>query len=190
MTHAARVAQILTLAAATVVATVHPSAQQTAPATASEITRAARGPSATTRELAKVLPGTRADALTTIQGNALSASDTALSKQIVRLRDARFGRIVDTTRTDESGLFAFRSLDPGSYIVELVGPDQTVVAASQIININAGESVSALVKLPFSGPPLAGVFGHSSSALIVTATAAAAGVLAVGVAGEDASPRR
>ena len=37
--------------------------------------------------------------------------------------------------------------------------DQTVLAASQLINVNAGEAVSTLVKLPFRIPPFAGMLG-------------------------------
>src|SRR5262245_30353917 len=89
------------------------------------------------------LPGTRADAFAPIQGNALNSSDGALSDGVVRLRDARYGRVVDITRIDKSGTFAFRNVDPGSYIVELVGPDQTVLAASQVLDVNSGDAVAA-----------------------------------------------
>lgn len=184
-----RVRILTVVAAATLVTTVHSSAQQPAPAARSG--RLESNPAASMREPARVLPGTRADAFTTIQGNAVTANDGALPNQLVRLRDARFGRIVDTTITDESGLFSFRSVDPGSYIVELMGSDQTVIAASQILNVNAGDAVTAIVKLPFHAPPLAGVLGRSTtSAVIVAATAAASGVLATEVAGEQKSPRR
>jgi len=138
-----------------------------------------------------VLPGTRPESFTTIQGNALNSTNGALADGTVRLRDARLGRVVDITTTDKSGLFAFRSVDPGSYIVELIGPDQTILAASQILNVNAGEAVSAIVKLPFRIPPFAGVLGHSvGQAVVVTATAAASGVLATAVTTSDISPRR
>src|SRR5579864_4855907 len=77
--------------------------------------------------------GARSEAFsTTIQGNALTSTNGQLANTIVRLRDARFGRIIDSQLTDESGLFAFRTVDPGSYIVEIMGADQaSVLAASQ-----------------------------------------------------------
>src|SRR5262245_22905203 len=65
---------------------------------------------------------TQVNVLTLIQGNALTATNAALADAPVRLRDVRSGRIVASTRTDRSGLFSFRPVDPGSYIVELVGP--------------------------------------------------------------------
>lgn len=129
--------------------------------------------------------------LATIQGNALSATNSPLRDMPLRLRDARRGQIVQTTNSDQAGLFVFRGIEPGSYIVELVGDNQSVLAASELLNLNAGDTISAVVKLPFRIQPYAGVLGHTAmSAALVTATAAATGVLAAQVAGEPVSPRR
>lgn len=138
-----------------------------------------------------LLPGTRPNVFTTIQGNAIDSMNGALANSVVRLRDARYGRIVDTTTTDRSGLFTFRSVDPGSYVVELVGNDQTTLAASQILNVSAGEAVSAVVKLPFRIPPFAGLLGHSAaSAASVSSAAAATGLLGTIVTGDPVSAQR
>ena len=119
--------------------------------------------------------------LTTIQGNALNSTNGQLNGVVVRLRDARFGRIVDTQLTDKSGLFAFKALDPGTYIVEIMSNDQSILAASQLLNVNAGEAVSAVVKLPFRIPPFAGIMGSTSTptAVAVATEAAASSVAAV-----------
>jgi hypothetical protein len=118
--------------------------------------------------------------LTTIRGNALDSIGAPLADAPVRLRDARSGHIVDTQTTDKAGLFEFRIVDPGSYVVEILGPDRTVLAASQLLNVNAGDAASAVVKLPFRIPPFAGVLGHSTqSAVAVAAAAGASQVLAV-----------
>jgi hypothetical protein len=127
----------------------------------------------------RLLPGTHPDAFTTIQGNALNSTNGFLADAPVRLRDVRFGRIVDSTMTDKAGVFTFRHVDPGSYVVELVGKDQTILAASQVVNVDAGAAVSAIVKLPFRIPPFGGLLGHSAaSSLAVASAAAASGVLA------------
>jgi hypothetical protein len=140
---------------------------------------------------ARALPDARVSALATIQGNALSSTNAALRDVAVRLRDARRGRIFDLARTDQAGLFVFRSVEPGTYVVELLSAEQTVLAASGLLDVNAGDTVSAVVKLPFRIQPFAGVLGHTTmSAIVVTATAAATGVLAAQVAGEPVSPRR
>jgi len=120
----------------------------------------------------------RPNAFSTIQGNALRATGLGLSGVTVRLRDARFGRIVDTQTSDPSGLFAFREIDPGVYIVELVGDDHRVLAASQMVNVTAGDAVSVPVRIPFRALPLGGVLGDSTTAAaIISAEAAAAGIL-------------
>jgi hypothetical protein len=100
---------------------------------------------------------------------------------LVRLRDARFGRIVDTQVTDKSGIFAFKVVDPGSYIVEMVANDQTLLAASQILQVNAGDAVSAVVKLPLRIPPFAGLLGSNiaPTAALIASQATATGIAAV-----------
>jgi hypothetical protein len=168
-----------------VVATMHVTAQQpgtsAAPAPRSTVARAAPA----RPEAPRILPGTRSNAFGTIQGNALNSTNRALTDAIVRLRDARAGQIIGTKLTDSSGLFEFSELDPGSYVVELVDQQQnSVLAASQILDVGPGEALSAIVKLPFRVPPLAGVLGNSTpSAAVVMSQAASAGVLATQVSG-------
>jgi hypothetical protein len=125
--------------------------------------------------------GARSNALTIIQGNALTSASGPLPGTLVRLRDARFGRVIETQRTDKSGTFAFKVADPGPYIVELLGQNQTVLAASQIINVNAGEAVSAIVKLPVGMTPFAGLLNSSiaPAAAIIATQAMATGIAAV-----------
>ena len=136
----------------------------------------------------RILPGTRLNIFTTIQGNALNSTNGVLPNAPVRLRDVRFGRTVEVSTTDKAGLFAFRSVDPGTYVVELIDNDQTTLAASQILYVDAGQTVSTLVKLPFRIPPFGGFFGHTvGSAIAVASAAAASGVLATAVTGAEAS---
>ena len=118
---------------------------------------------------------------TMIQGNALNSANAPMHDATVRLRDARFGGVVDTQFTDKAGLFAFTSIDPGSYIVEIVTSDQSVLAASELLNVNAGQAVSAVVKLPFRIPPFAGIMGSSGtpSAAAVATQAAASSIVSV-----------
>ena len=123
----------------------------------------------------------KTNTLTTIQGNALNSTNGALNDVPVRLRDARFGTIVDTQMTDKSGLFSFKSIDPGSYIVEVVDNNQAVLAASQLLNIDSGQAMSAVVKLPFRIPPFAGIIGNAGapSATAVATQAAANSIVAI-----------
>jgi hypothetical protein len=137
-----------------------------------------------------ILPGTAESAFTTVQGNALNANNGALANSAVRLRDARLGRIVDTQLTDHAGLFSFRTVDPGNYIVELLGPSERVLAASQMLSVSGGEVISAIVKLPFRIPPFAELLGQTSAsaAATVLGTAASSGVMIVVAPGTAVSP--
>jgi hypothetical protein len=136
----------------------------------------------------------RIGSLTSIQGNALNSTNGAVPDTTVRLRDARFGRIVDTQMTDKSGMFSFKSIDPGTYIVEVIGNDQnSVLAASQLLNVNAGEALSAVVKLPFRIPPFAGMVGAGTTVIPSAtglATEAAASTIAAMVPTSPVSPNQ
>jgi hypothetical protein len=136
-----------------------------------------------------VLPGTPPSAFATILCQALTASNTPLSNVVLRVRDARLGRIVTAQRTDVEGRVRFDPIDPGSYIIELVGDDQSIRATSQLLSVNAGESVATIVRLPSRLEAFAAVLGHSApQAAAIAAAAAAAGVLAV-QSTNDVSPR-
>src|ERR1051326_7497540 len=167
------------VAAITLLAASRPiAAQSPASTTAPSATRVAKN--------TKVLPGARGSALTIIQGNALTSTNGPLTDTVVRLRDARTGRVVDTQTTDSAGLFAFRGVEPGSYIVEVVAPDRiTVLTASQILNVDSGDAISAIVKLPLRIPPFAGILGDTSASSLaaITAQAATSGITAVTAVG-------
>ena len=143
------------------------------------------------RQAGRVLPGTRNSMFGTIQGNALNAANGPLADAMVRLRDARFGKVSNVELTDHAGLFAFGTVDPGNYVVELIDRSSVVLATSELLTVGAGETASAVVKLPSRRQTLAGFFGQGGvqQALVVTAAAAAAGILAQSVTGVDASAR-
>lgn len=151
--------------------------------------QARANPAMVARASSRMLATVRPDLVGTIQGNALNSTNGQLPNQPVRLRNARFGGIVDTQITDQSGIFTFRGIDPGTYIVEMISEDQTILAASQVLNINAGEAVSAVVKLPFRLPPFAGILGRTTTTAAALLTQAAASVAAVTTVGEPTCPR-
>ena len=141
--------------------------------------------------VASGIQGARAGLFSNIQGTAVNWTNSAMANAPVRLRDARLGRVLNSSMTDRFGAFEFRSLEPGSYVVELMSPaGDSVLAASPIINVNSGQSVATLVKLPFKAPPLGGALGNSLPAVLaITSAAVAAGVLATSVAGAPATDR-
>jgi len=138
----------------------------------------------------RALPGTPQSVFAVVQGSAISAANTMIAGGVVRLRDIKFGRITDVQTTDTAGHFAFTSVDPGSYVVELLGKDERVLAASDIVTVEAGRNVSTIVRVPSNVAP--GGFFHSGVpvAVAVAAAAAAAGVLAITPgSAPDMSPR-
>ena len=145
----------------------------------------------------KLLPGTRGSILSSIQGNAVNSSNGALMNTVVRLRDARYGHIVESVMSDKQGAFAFRSVDPGNYVVEIMNPaNDAVLFSSPMLNVSAGEAVTALVKMPFHIPMLAGLLGNSSqttasaistAAQAVTAAAASSNTVAETLVGAPAT---
>jgi hypothetical protein len=158
--------------------------------TSAQQNRSGARPAAARATASGILPGTRESIFIVIQGNTLSANNSPLPDSLVRLRDARYGRIVASQVTDKSGIFSFRTADPGTYVVELVDKTQSVRAASELLSVAAGETASAVVKLPFAAAPFGGVFGHTvQQAVAILSAAAASGVLVTNVAGVDASAR-
>jgi hypothetical protein len=141
------------------------------------------------RARSQTLATVRPDLVGTIQGNALNSTNGQLANAPVRLRNARYGGVIDTQITDRSGIFTFRGIDPGTYIVELIAEDQTILATSQVLNINAGEAVSTVVKLPFRLPPFAGILGRATTTAAALLTQAAVSVAAVSTVGEPTCPR-
>jgi hypothetical protein len=122
-------------------------------------------------------PTARPIAFATIKGAAVTMANAPLPTTKVRLRDARSGKIAGVQLTDTEGVFEWRGLEPGRYIVEVVDESQSVLAASKLVSANGGEESVLEVKLPSDLAlirRLLGAAGPSSQSL--DALAAAAGV--------------
>jgi len=136
-------------------------------------------------------PGAQPGTLTTNQTGAISGDvrtgdkDPA-SRRTVQLRDAQSGRVVATNATDKAGAFTFGGVQPGSYIVEVLGANQSVLAASSVLTVQAGQTLSVVLGLPIAGGILGGTAGMAA---MVAAGAAAAGVLAVQKTGDPTCPQ-
>jgi len=171
-----------------VAATLHAGAQQSTHGAAAAVPRSTVARAMPARIAPpKMLPGTRPNVFSAIQGNALTSTNGALTDATMRLRDARFGQIVETQLTDRAGVFTFPKVDPGIYIVEIIGLDQvSVLAASEILTVGPGEAVSAVVKLPFNSQAIAGSLGSSAPSVNALKTqAASAGILATQAPGTE-----
>jgi hypothetical protein len=60
----------------------------------------------------------------------------------------------------------------------MLGPDQTIIATSQVLTVSAGETVSAVVTLPFRILGFAGVLKHPPSVLSLVSQAAVSAIVA------------
>jgi hypothetical protein len=123
----------------------------------------------------------------TILGVALDSLDSPLPNAKLRLRNAQTGHVEALALSDRAGEFGFESLDPGSYVVELLDDRGAVLAASELVTVDVGETVVTLVK-QVNRRTGVGIFGFGNTALAVIGSAAAAGVLAVAATGQPASP--
>jgi hypothetical protein len=172
---------LLLVGAIVVLTALHPAAQTQATRPRTKAGAGVAAPVDPTR----LLSSPRSDLVSLIQGNALTSTNGQLPDALVRLRDARFGQILNSQVTDKLGLFEFKGVEPGTYIVEVVAVDQTILAASQLLSVNAGESVSAVVKLPFQVLPFAGILDSSDAALLaVSMQAATSTILSVAPVGD------
>jgi hypothetical protein len=122
-----------------------------------------------------------------ILGTAVSRTNAALPSARVRLGDMRRGRIVDSALCDQFGAFAFRDLESGSYVVELLSPTGgAVLASSPILDVNAGQSLATVVKESEQDTGGAGILPVG---LAIVAAAAAVGILATTTSGIPATDR-
>lgn len=137
---------------------------------------------------ARVLTEPTPSVFTAVEGAVLKSDSSKFSGALVRLREARVGRIVLTQHADEDGLFRFRPLDRGSYIVELLADATTVLAASPLVSVNAGEIAQTVVREPLLASPATVAGFASAHAAAVQAAAATSGILAK-KPGDDVSPR-
>ena len=147
-----------------------------------------------TRPVAKnVTPrtaGARPDGLTIIQSKALNSANVPMQGALLRLRDARIGRVVETQLTDEFGMVAFKVEDPGSYVVELLGREPRPLATSEILIVNAGDTVSVVIKEPVRKPFAGLLTGSIAPSAAMIATQAVATGIAVVVPTAPVSPNR
>jgi hypothetical protein len=93
-----------------------------------------------------------------ITGRARNALSQPLPFAQLVLRSLETGDIIAETTADENGEFSFGDLSPTGYVVELLGADGSVIAASEMVAATSGGSQVANIRLSGNGTPRA-VFG-------------------------------
>jgi Carboxypeptidase regulatory-like domain len=125
----------------------------------------------------QILRSTHAGPFSIIEGGVVDRLGAAVPNSLVRVRNARSGRIPENLVTDKRGAFAFRPIDPGTYVVEVLNNAKALVAASSLISVNAGDTAKVVVRLPAEPSQLGNLFGQQRGDLESGAAAAVAGLL-------------
>jgi hypothetical protein len=115
--------------------------------------------------------------VTSVLGAAWQADNTPIPYARLRLRNTLTGQIAAHTVANESGRFSFTSVEPGSYLIELVSEEGKVLALGHAFTIARGETLATFVRLGTRVPWFTGFFANAAAA--VASSAAAAGVMAV-----------
>lgn len=123
-----------------------------------------------------------------IAGQATDANGGPLAFAHIRLRNLDNGAIVSQTNTDYIGEFTFVVVNLGNYMAELVDDHGDVLAVSDPLTVEAGQTVGTLIVLPSRTPSLAALFGNSAAAIM--SAAAGAGITAVSATGAPLSPEQ
>src|SRR2546430_955140 len=137
---------------------------------------------------AAALPGGRAALQApagtgTIHGTATNSSGETMPNYTVQLRNLANGHLAGTTTTNAAGRFTFEGLNAGNYVIEVVSPAGAIVGSTAAIPVAAGATVTVSVgataasAAASAAPAAAAASGGMSTAMIVTAMAATAGVV-------------
>jgi hypothetical protein len=129
-----------------------------------------------------------AKATGTISGVAKATAGQPLAGHSVRVRSVRTGDVVAMARTTATGSFIVSSLDPGSYVVEIVDTAGRIIGTSAIATVVEGSTASVVVTAASS--ELVGGMAGIAIAIIVAASAAAVVGIVVATTGDEASPSK
>jgi len=97
------------------------------------------------------------NALVGLAQNSLNAS---IPRARVVLRDIRTGEALQQTTADELGQFWFVDLPSSEYVVELVGPDGSVVAASEVVKTSKGHLLRTVVRVAAAAAVVTALFSN------------------------------
>jgi hypothetical protein len=123
-----------------------------------------------------------------IAGQATDANGGPLAFAHIRLRNLDSGAVVSQTNADHIGEFIFLVANLGNYMAELFDDHGDVLAVSDPLTVEGGQTVGALIVLPSRTPSLAALFGNSAAAIV--SAAAGAGITAVSATGAPLSPEQ
>ena len=104
--------------------------------------------------------GGRENALVGLAQNSLNA---VIPHARVVLRDIRTGEALQQATADELGQFSFIDLPPSDYVVELLGQDGSVVAASEMVTTAKGGLLRTVVRVAAAATAVVAVLSMALS---------------------------
>jgi len=108
----------------------------------------ALAPGETSLKFVEVWRPTTVSGPTQIIGSVIDIRQIAVANVKVRLRNLRTGKIEMETESDDQGNYAFDVVEPGSYVVEMVMTDGTIIALSNAGALARYETLQTVVQLP------------------------------------------
>jgi len=89
------------------------------------------------------------------------------------LRNIQTGEALHHATADELGQFSFVDLAPSDYVVELLGPDGSVVAASEVVKTSKGRLLRTVVRVTAAAAAVTAVLSYQLSPSVQYANAIA-----------------
>jgi hypothetical protein len=112
--------------------------------------------------------------LNALIGFARTSLNVPIPYARVVLRNIRTGIIAGHALANDQGQFSFVDLDANAYIVELLGPDGSVVATSAMVSMARGYVLQTEVRVAASAAAVATSLGNSTVSALPQATTLAA----------------
>ena len=113
--------------------------------------------------------------LNAITGLARTSLNAPIPYAKLLLRNIRTGQVMGRATANELGAFSFLDLDSSSYVVELLGADGSVVAASRMVSLGLGDVRQTDVHSAAGAAALTASFGNSLDSSMPQLTKVATG---------------
>ena len=120
-------------------------------------------------------PGMRLDEaalggkLNALLGFACTSLNVPIPYARVLLRNIITGQVMARGVANDQGMFSFLDLDTSSYIVELLGPDGSVIATSSIMSLARGDVRRTEIRAAAAATTVAASFGNALTGTLDTA---------------------
>jgi hypothetical protein len=107
--------------------------------------------------------------LNALLGFARTSLNVPIPYARVLLRNIITGQVMARGVANDQGMFSFLDLDASSYIVELLGPDGSVIATSSIMSMARGDVRRTEIRAAAAATTVAASFGNALTGTLDTA---------------------